>query len=72
MIRVIIYFDDLLILGNSMSEILIARDTVIFLLQHVGFVMNLKKCVLDSAQEIELLGLIVSCQTISLSLPEDK
>ena len=72
MIRVIIYFDDLLILGNSMSEIFIARDTVIFLLQHVGFVMNLKKCVLDPAQEIELLGLIVNCQTITLSLPEDK
>ena len=55
-----------------MSEIFIARDTVIFLLQHVGFVMNLKKCVLDPAQEIELLGLIVNCQTITLSLPEDK
>ena len=56
MIRVIIYLDDLLILGNSMSEMFMARDSVIFLLQHLGFVINLKKCVLDPAQEIVLRG----------------
>ena len=60
MIRVIIYLDDLLILGNSMSKIFMARDSVIFLLQHLDFVINLKKCFLDPAQEIELLGLIVN------------
>ena len=51
MIRVIIYLDDLLILGKSMSELFMARDSAIFLLQHLGFVINLKKCVLDSVQE---------------------
>ena len=60
MIRVIIYLDDLLILGNSMSEIFIARDSVIFRLQHLGFVINLKKCVLDTAQ------------TMTLSFPAEK
>ena len=34
-ISVIIYHDDLLILGNSMSEIFMARDSMIFLLQHL-------------------------------------
>ena len=72
MIRAIIYLDDLLILGNSMSEIFTARDSVIFLLQHLGFVINLKKCVLDPVQEIEFFGLIVSSQTMTLSLPEEK
>ena len=38
MIMVIIYLDDLLILEN----ITMARDSVIFLLQHLGFVINLK------------------------------
>ena len=47
MISIIIYLDDLLVSGNGMSEIFTARDYVIFLLQHLGFVMNLKKCVLD-------------------------
>ena len=72
MIRVIIYLDDLLILGNNMSEIFMAMDSVIFLLQRLGFVINLKKCVLDPAQEIELLGLTVNSQTMALSLPEEK
>ena len=72
MIRVIIYLDDLLILGNNMSEIFMAMDSVIFLLQRLGFVINLKKCVLDPAQEIELLGLTVNSQTMALSLPEER
>ena len=72
MIRVIVYLDDLLILGSSMSEIFTARDTAIFLLQHRGFVINLKKCVLDPVQEIEFFGLIVNSQTMTLSLPEEK
>ena len=41
MIRVIIYLDDLLILENSISEIFMARDSMIFLLHHLGFVINL-------------------------------
>ena len=41
MIRVIIYLDDLLILENSISEIFMARDSLIFLLHHLGFVINL-------------------------------
>ena len=37
-----------------------------------GFVINLKKCVLDPAQEIEFLGLTVDSQTMTLSLQEEK
>ena len=55
MIRVIIYFDDSLILGNSINEIFRTRGSVIFLLQHLGFVMNLKKCVIDPTQKVEFL-----------------
>ena len=45
MIRAITFLDDLLIFfGNTMEEILVARDSVIFLLQHLGFVINFKKC----------------------------
>ena len=39
---------------KHMSEIFTARDSVIFLLQHPGFVIALKKCVLYPLQEIEL------------------
>ena len=47
MIQAIIFLNDLLIFGNTMEEILVARDSVIFLLQHLGFVINFKKCVLE-------------------------
>ena len=45
---------------------------MVFLLQHLGFVINLKKCVLNPAQEIAFLGLIADSQAITLSLPEEK
>ena len=49
-----------------------ARASVIFLLQHLDFVINLKKYVLHPTQKIEFLGLIVNSQTINLSLPAEK
>lgn len=71
MMRVIIYLDDLFILGTSMNEICMAKVSVIFLLQHLGFPVNLKKYVLDYAEEAEFLGLIVNFQTMTLSLPAE-
>ena len=35
-IRIIIYLDDMLLIGSTLPEILMARDTLIFLLQHLG------------------------------------
>ena len=43
-IRIIIYLDASLILGISMTEFFMERDSLIFLLQHLGFIINLKKC----------------------------
>ena len=71
-IRVIINLDDLLILGNNMSKMFTVMDSVIILLQYLGFAINLKSCVLDPVQEIEFLGLIVNLKTMTLSLPEEK
>ena len=49
-IKIIIYLDDMLLIGHSLEEIFIDRDTIIFLLQHLGFVINWKKsCVKTSA-----------------------
>ena len=64
MIRAIVFLDDLLIFGNTVEEILVARDSVIFLLQHLGFMINFRKCVLEPTQEIEFLGMIVKSKTI--------
>ena len=72
MIRTITFLEDLLIFGNTIEEILVARDSVIFLLQHLEFVINFKKCVLEPTQEIQFLGIIVNSKTMTLSLSQEK
>ena len=37
-----LYIDNMLLTGRVLPEILMARDTLIFLLQHLGFVINVK------------------------------
>ena len=49
-----------------------SRDTTIFLLQHLGFILNMEKSILNPVQEIEFLGLIVNSVKMTLSLPEQK
>ena len=72
MIRAVLFLDDLLIFRNTMEEILVVRDSVIFLLQHLGFVTNFKKCVLELTQKIEFLGIIVNSKTMTLFLTQEK
>ena len=59
-IRVLIYLDDILLMSQSIERLLVARDTVTFLLQHVGFVINFKKSVMEPVQTIENLGLVIN------------
>ena len=46
------------------------RDTTIFLLQHLRFISNMEKSILNSVQEF--LGLTVNSLKMTLSLPEQK
>ena len=46
MIQVKIFLEDLQIFGNTLQEILMTRDSVIFPLQLLGFVINFKKWIL--------------------------
>ena len=71
-ILVIIYLEDMLLIGHTIEERLVARDTVIFLLQLLGFVLKLKKPVLTPILRIEFLGVTVGSLIMTLSLPEKK
>ena len=71
-IRLVIYLDDILPMGRTLEEILMSRDALIFLLQHLGFVINLKKSVLKPFQQIDLLGLKLDTHTMTLELTEEK
>ena len=71
-IRLIVYLDDILIMGSSEEEILMARDTVIYLLEALGFVINWAKSVLEPAREMEFLGILVNSVEMSMLLTEEK
>ena len=71
-IRIVIYLDDMLLLGRSIKEVLIATDTAIFLLQHLGFAVNLKNSILIPQQKIEFLGLLLDSLNMSLSFSPGK
>ena len=69
-IRIIVYLNDFLILGKTLEETILSRDTVIYLLQNLGFVINLKKSVLHpTPQRIEFLGMIIDSVEMTMSLP---
>ena len=52
-IRLIIYLDDILLMGDSLEAIEMARDTILFLMGHLGFVINMGKSVLEPSHCIE-------------------
>ena len=65
-IRIIVYLDDFLILGKTLEKPILSRDTVIYLLQNLGFVTNLKNSVPHPIQKIEFLGMITDFVEISV------
>ena len=71
-IRIIIYLDDMLLICQTVNCLEIARDTLIFLLQSLGFVINLQKFVLVPLQKIEFLGLEIDSVRMTLTLPQEK
>ena len=71
-ILIIIYLEDMLLIDHTIEELLVARNKVIFLLQQLGFVLNLKKSALTPTQRIEFLRQAVDSLIMYLSLPEKK
>ena len=47
-------------------------DILIFLLQHLGFLINLKKLVLKPSRQMEFLALKIDIHTMILALAEEK
>ena len=50
--------DDMLIMTRLVQNLNFQQHTVIYLLQNLGFVMNLKKSFLESAQKMEFLEIV--------------
>jgi hypothetical protein len=71
-IMLVIYLDDMLIRAGSMSEALEARDTLIFLLENLGFTINRKKSILQPTHRLEFLGMEIDTLEMTITLPERK
>ena len=54
------------------GELLILRDTLIFLLQNLGFVMSFRKSVLDSCHVLEFQGLEINSLNMRVERPKEK
>ena len=68
-IRIMIYLDDMLLKGATLKELITAPDTLICLLQSLGFLINIQKPI---EPHIEFLGLAVNFQDMTFSLPKEK
>jgi len=68
----VVYLDDLLISARSKSEALRARDSIIFLLENLGFTINWEKSVLEPTHSLEFLGMTVDTLEMTFTLPERK
>ena len=71
-IRLIIYLDDILVLGRTPGQCV--RDAQIFVdtLVKLGFHFKIGKCVLKPSQEFFFLGFIWNTVTMQVHLPEEK
>ena len=71
-IWLIVYLDDILIMLRSLEEILMNRDTAIFLLQHLGFAINLQKSKLEPNTKLEFSEVEMSLVGMTIYLPGKK
>ena len=71
-VRIIIYLGDMLLLASSLEDLLMAIDTLIFILQHLDFLINIKNSYLEPTSTLEFLGVIVDSGEMTLTLPKEK
>ena len=62
----------LVLLEATIQAILMTKYMVMFLLQHLEFIINFKRSVLTTTQKIEFLGLFIESVELNLSLTLQK
>ena len=71
-LRLVVYLDDLLILGETEDNSAKWRDKTLNRLLRLGFTVNLEKSDLQPAQLITFLGIAIKTTDLTLSLPQQK
>ena len=60
------------LMASSLKELLMARETLIFILLHLGFLINVKKSYIEPTLKLEFLVVVVGSVEMTLSLPKEK
>ena len=71
-VRLIVYIDDILVIGKTPDEVQNHVEALIALLEGLGFIVNVEKSVLTPSQQIEFLGLLLNTASMCLTLPGHK
>ncbi|KAJ8912960.1 hypothetical protein NQ315_000016 [Exocentrus adspersus] len=71
-LKIVVYLDDWLIIGNTMAECRQATERVVALLHYLGFLVNTEKSQLEPRQRAKFLGFVYDTRDLTLSLPDDK
>lgn len=68
----VVYLDDFLIFGSTISECLHNTKQAISLLEFLGFLINWEKSELEPTRSCKFLGMIINSTEITLELPTEK
>ena len=71
-VRLVIYLDDILVLNQSEVQLLRDLNSLRWLLEHLGFLINWKKSMIIPTQQIEFLGFVINSVNMTISLPIEK
>ena len=71
-VRIIVYIDDMLVLGESQDQAPQHLETLLWVLQALGFTINWEKSIVTPTQQIEFLGLVTDSRSMELSLLGEK
>ena len=63
---------DIILMAASREELLLARDSLIFLLQQLRFLINVKNSILTLTSISEILGIEIDSLKITFNLSQDK
>ncbi len=71
-LRLVVYLDDILIIGHSREAAQEAVKRVVDLLESLGFVIQDEKSVREPSQSLEYIGLVIDTISMSFTLPSKK
>lgn len=68
----VMYLDDIFVIGRTQQETQDHVKKIIYLLEHLGFIINYKKCKLIPANTCKYLGFIYNSEKLTVELPMEK